>query len=1359
MKQFCVLYFILCTIHSLSSQTKEYRFKHLSTSEGLSQSSVITIDQDHFGQIWLGTRDGLNRYDGHSFSVFRNSEEDSLSISSNDILDIDEDESGNIWVGTYYGLNLYNPKKNEFKRFYHSENNSIPSNTIWGVCVTKDGKVWVATSNGLAIYHPENKKFTIFQNTNNRHNLRNNLIISILETQDGKIWLGTATGITIVSKIAGEEYHFESKGPDFFVQDMVQDSDGNVWVATKKDGLYTYEHSSGEFLPFTRAGFDKIHKDIRSLTFDMEGTLWLGTYEGVNQIFKHGEVTKIEAQPYDQKSLSRNTIKSVFLDKKGSVWIGAYYGGINIWDSANSNFNNYTQNTGSNSLNYDVVSSIETDTLNYIYFGTEGGGITVLDHKSQTASFLTLENTKDFPSNNIKSLYYGATNRLWIGTFNAGISVYDLQKKKIIPHLITPQLKEYLQGTGVYAIKSETKNIIWLGSFGKGLLRYDLEKQQFKSFLNNPNDSASISGNSIRTLLIDHTNNLWIGTERGLNRVNLNSDIFQNFKVEHFLFDREKRAGEDIQCLFEDSNGTIWVGTKYKGLFAYKDKGLIQREIIASNVKIASIHGIIEDDKGHLWLSSNQGIVKYHLQSKEAILYNQKDGMISNEFNNNASLYLNSRIYFGGPAGASSFNPEEITKNSYAPQVLLTDFKIQNTSVDFRNEKAPIHQNIAYTEQLELSYDKANFSISYAIPNFINSSNNQYKYRLLGLEKEWNLSSNTEANYNIQQSGNYVFEVKGANNDGVWNEQATRLQIHVKPAPWKSTWAFIAYALLIVASLYGLATIINSKTKLKHELELEHLERERNNEIHRAKLEFFTNISHEFRTPLTLISGPLQQLLENYKGSSVMYKKLLVMESNAKHLLQLISRLMDFRKLENNQFELEVAEGNIVKFLKEIYFSFSEFAKGGGYQYKFSASSETILVYYDRNKLEQVFYNLISNAFRYTPKNGMVKISITETAAAIIIQVEDSGIGIPEEYEHKIFNRFFEIPHRNNSRSNHHSGTGIGLSIAKNIVQLHKGEISIQPKTEKGTIFSVSLPLGRKHIREDQILKDFKFSDDLTWYKSQLENSIPETSDTLENLVVDKEKQTILVVEDNHPLRTFMRELLKMEYTILEAGNGKEAMKKALHSVPDLIISDVMMPEMVGTELCAQIKENLKTSHIPVILLTSRTSLIYKFEGLESGADDYISKPFNIKEFRLRIKNIMESTKRLKAKFSDRDNFTPSDITVSSLDEKLLEKALFIVEENIANEQFDIPSFSSELGVSRTLLFTKIKAWTNFTPNEFIHEVRMKRALQLLEQDKLNISQISYEVGFKNPKYFSKCFQKKYGQTPSQYMETFSRHF
>ncbi|KQO20679.1 histidine kinase [Flavobacterium sp. Leaf82] len=1347
---------IVSVFGNMFSQNK-YRLKNISTTDGLSQSSVIAIHQDKFGQMWFGTRDGLNKYDGSKFTIFRNDVTNKNSISNNDILSIEEDNKGKIWVGTYNGLNCYNPVKNTFKRYLHTKtNHTISSNAIWSIKEIGD-EMWFGTSKGLTIYNKKSKQFiSVFHSDTDASTLPSNNILSILKTKKGEIWIGTTKGLCQLTgrkngKLFFKNYPLNSID-QLNVQAITEDDSGNLWIGTKNKGLLKFDKISNAFVSFLSPDqYREINTDIRSLSIDNQGSLWIGAYDGIYILGKDKSIQKINNS---NNSNGIDKVKSVYMDRKGSVWIGCYYKGVNLWDISNVNFSNYNQNSKKIPMSFDVVSSIISDKNDNIYFGTEGGGITIYNKNTEAVSYINSKSGQTV-KNDIKSMCLSGTI-LWIGTFSKGLSAYNVVSKRIEDNRIAADLNVLLKESGVYSIKAEGNDIIWIGTFGKGLIRYNTISKTFETIGNDNTKPNYLTNNIVRTILVDQKKGIWIGTQNGLNYIPLNNFAPNKYSIKHYFFDSASASGDDILTLFQDSQNKIWVGTKAKGLHYFDGKKFNKINLRVGNTVITSIHSILEDDDKNLWISTNQGIIKYSTTLKNVVIYDQKDGLASNEFNDNAALKLDSnKFYFGSPSGATYFDAKKISLNTYAPKVLITNLKIKNQTIHANDSLGILEKNIGYTKTITLDYDKANFSIDFAIPNYIRSKNNQYSYRMVGLENNWTVTKSTEAIFAIQNPGTYTFEVKGANNDGVWNKKATTLTVIVKPAPWRSIWAFLFYAIVIGLGLYGLIWIMKSKARLKQKLELEYLETKRIEENNLAKLDFFTNISHEFRTPLTLILGPLQQILANYNGTNEMYKKLLVIEGSANHLLSLINRLMDFRKLENHQVTLESAEGNIVKFTKEIFLSFIEYAKDGGYTYTFESSQEEIPVYFDRYKLERVFYNLISNAFRYTPKGGNIHLKISHDNENLFIAVEDSGVGIAEEHIDKIFDLFFEAPIPKSVQKNYNKGTGIGLSIVKNIVKLHKGNIDVTNKNTEGVVFTVTLPLGRTHLLDSEIITDFKISDDIDQYTAQLETVEITEPDDIDDFVVNDEKQTILIVEDHKVLRSFMKNLLKEDYNIIEAENGKVALEKALQHVPNLIISDVIMPEMVGTELCSRIKENLKTSHIPVILLTSRTSLVYKFEGLESGADDYISKPFNLIEFKLRVKNLLNSTERLKLKFSSEDNFIPSEITVSSLDEELLKKAFKIVEENISNEQFDIPFFCTELGVSRTMLFLKIKAWTNYTPNEFIHEIRLKRAAQLLEQNKLNVSEISYKVGFNNPKYFSKCFQKKYGETPTQFADKF----
>ena len=1348
MPKLVVLFFIFCFTWSGFSQNETYKFTHITTAEGLSQSSAIVIHQDPLGQIWIGTRDGLNKYDGTEFTVYRNEKDNPSSISNSDILTIEQDSSGFIWVGTTIGLNRYNPKKDTFKRYFTNKTDtSLVNNTVSAIKELSDKKLWVGTTLGLSIYDKSTDSFRSF--------LKDNQILSIFETKKGAVFIGTISGLKQLVSKTGKDYQFKTiEGTEgLIIQEMEESANGNLLLGTRTQSVLEYDINIKTLRPyFKEAALKGKNKNVRQLLFDDHGKLWIGTYNGLQIADKTKNIKILSSNINDNESINDNFIKALFKDSKGSIWVGTYHGGINIWDESNINFINITQRPGKMGLSFKVVSSI-ANYKNLIFFGTEGGGISVLNTKTGKIKYINKKKDKALKGNNIKTLCLSKDKKLWIGTYRNGFAIYDLITKRFDNTPIPKDLLSYMEDMGVYSIQQHSDGDMLLGTLGKGLIKYNVANRSFKVFDRNTKP-IGLSHDIIRDIKVDSKNNIWVSTNEGLNVIGANGDI------KKYFYDRDLKTGYTMTSIFEDSKEGIWVGTEVNGLFKFTTNDFEPIEIVIDNISLTAVRSMIEDNKGNLWIgSANQGIINYNPTDKKIVAnYTQKEGLPSNQFNNNASLCIgNSQFFFGGPAGAVYFDPNKLVKNNYAPQVIITDLKIKNKSISVNDDSQLLSNIIAYTERIELSHDQGNFSISFSIPNFINSSSNRYMYRLKGLENDWIKTSKHSASYTIQNPGDYTFEVKGINSDGISNKVPTTLKIQVNPAPWRTWWAFMLYGVFIFAALYYLLNILKSKTKLKHQLDLEHIEAEQTKEVNKAKLEFFTNMSHEFRTPLTLILGPLHQILENYRGSSKMYKKLKVVESSANHLLKLINRLMDFRKLEDNLVKLEAAEGNIVKFLKEIYLSFSEYAKDGNYEYGFHTPTEEIFVYYDRYKLERVFYNLISNAFRYTPKNGKIAIRIIQEQESIRIQIEDSGVGIAEEYRNKIFERFFEVSINNKPDNNYNKGTGIGLSIVKNSVDLHKGKITVSGnKNDIGSIFSVELPLGREHLLDTEIIQDFKFSDDLSQYVNQLdEHQVILEEDILES-IVSEEKPTILLVEDNKPLRTFMRDLLVKDYNILEAENGKIAFKMALKEQVDVIVSDVIMPVMTGTELCALVKEDIRTSHIPVILLTSRSSLIFKLEGLESGADDYISKPFNVSEFKLRIKNILTSILRLKQKMNSIETLQPDDMVLSSLDEKLYKKALQIVEKNIGNEQFDILFFSEELGVSRTVLFRKIKAWTDFAPNEFIQHIRLKKGAELLEHGKINISQISYKVGFKNPKYFSKCFRKKFGKTPTEYVKTFS---
>lgn len=1322
------------------------QFNHLSTGDGLPQSSVIAIAQDQQDLLWFGTRDGLSMYDGRRFRVFRHQSGDETSISNDDILSLVATSDGNLWVGTHYGLNYYDVRRDVFKRYLHhaNEEGSISDNVVRAVLERSNGDILVGTANGLNLIERGGGEVKRIASKNSEGDPLNLDVYAMHEDGSGRIWIGGGDKLFCLESLfplkVQASYPIQRR-----VQSIVQVPEGQdqLLIVGTHDGLFTVDKKGklSRFADAFRLESLLVHEDIRGLAYDEEGHLWVGTYNGVNRISQKGEVLTAQHNPGDSESLSKNTIKSVFKDRSGSIWIGAYYGGVNMWDPSNGNFQNIKASDG---LSYSVISSLSEDAQN-VYIGTEGGGINVLDKKSRGLTYW-----QDEKADNVKSLYVDSLRKTcWAGTFNAGVLVWNTQTGKKLKSLQTDQ---GLSSDAVYDITPYQDHFIILSTFGGGI---NIVDKQSHTVLNDhlAKQPGRLQNSFVRKVLVDRKDNVWLGTNEGLVFISKEHFLEQPYHYKNYLYDSANQTGASILDLFQGADGTIWAGTKETGLH-YFDGELFVRVPLVQEAS-QTIHSMQEDAKGILWVSSNQGIMSFDPTSNEVQVYQESDGLVSNEYNSGASLRSrDGLLYFGGPNGITVFDPQKLKTNSYTPKVVLTTFEIYNENIQPGDGSGILEEAFRSTKSIELKHNEANFTIHFALPSYVHSKSNTYAYRLVGLDERWKYTTVNEASFSLQDPGNYQFEIKGSNGDGVWGTDVSKLSIYIHPAPWRTWWAYLIYVLVIFSSLYFLLKIIQSRSELAANLELEHRENEQQKELNTAKLQFFTNISHEFRTPLTLILGPLQRIIQEYRGDRTLFKQLVSIEKNANQLLKLINQLMEFRKLENNQTKLYAAEGNLVKFVKEVYLSFKPYAQLQGFDYHFSSVEEEIRVYYDRDRLERVLFNLISNAFKYDKDQKAVHIHVARSDENVLISVSDKGIGMSQEQIAFIFDRFYQVRAGHESKEEMARGTGIGLSLVKGIVELHKGTIEVKSSPNNGSCFTISLPLGMNHLPADQVHHGFKDSESLEVYEQH--HTKEEKQDFEIKNTPSSEARKILVVEDNQEVRKFIVDILTSDgYNAQEAENGKEGVIAAKQLQPDLIISDVMMPVMDGIELCSTLKGNVQTSHIPVILLTARTSLIFKFEGLESGADDYINKPFNVKEFLLKVKNLLATRDHLKKQFDAKEVLSLSNVTITSLDETLFKKAIEVVENHIDNQFFDIPLFCSELGLSRTMLFTKIKAWTSLTPNDFIHSVRMKRAAQLLETKKANVSQISYEVGYKNPKYFSKMFQKHYAMTPTEYANKF----
>lgn len=1359
--RFWLVFSLFFYSEGLISQTQFDRFNHISTSDKFILNSVTSIDQDEKGLIWFGTRNGLMKYDGIELKVVKRVEGDFNKRRVNDIFCVLWDSTSGIWMGTQNGLSLYDNRAESFKIINKVANLGSGTHLVYDVLRVKPNEIWLGTHAGLIVYQEDTEMLKI-HNFIDSGKTSNSQITQLYQTSNGDIWLCTNDGLRKAMVHENGDLEFSDFKIDWAweetsarsrISSIQEDHHGNLWVGTRL-GLYYFNTTEQSFELYVPDRGQKLTSEVvTALTMDHSNRLWVGTYEGLNILSENQELlSKVEFDPKVTNGLKGRSVKALYTDSQGGVWIASYYGGVNYWKNKKLNFNMVSERSGGY-FGHIVVGAIAEDENSNIYIGTEGDGINIFNPRTNVYKKISVL-ADDFPLRTVKDFLYDGNGKFWIATFGQGLIYLDMA---------TLEFKVFDKTTSEHPISSnETLTIakahdgnIWIGVLNGGLNLFDVNTEEFRVF-KKQSLSQVIPNNNVRATLVTKKGDLLVGTSNGLAVLSKEDYDRRDFNFQRFEMENETEQSLYVHDLIQDEKGRVWVCTKGQGLMSIEGKNITPSSLEVGNTVFSATE---DTSKGILWLSTSDGIVSFNPDTGQQELFDRGDGVPPNEFSRGAGLIASDgSVYFGGASGVTTFHPSTLgLKDDYAPDAVITGFALSERLLSSRDSLEILTQAIEYTKELTLNYDQNFFTIHFSMPNYAIAGKNTYKYRLKGLGDEWKETINSFASFTIQQGGNYEFQVKGVNNDGMESANATSLIIKVKDAPWKTWWAYAFYGIIILAGFFMYVYFKQSRLKLQHQLELEQQAFTQQEEVNRQKLEFFTNISHEFRTPLTLISGPLEKIIEEYSGPSVIFRQLQVARKNTDRLYRLINELMDFRKLENQQMKLEAAEGNIVRFIYEIFLSFRVQAKLNKIEYTFHTEQEEVNVYFDRDKLEKVVYNLISNAFKATSEGGEIKVKITSEEEVLKVSVIDNGDGIPQQYLDKIFDRFYEIPTLDKGDKSG-VGTGIGLAIVKSIMTLHKGDIEVASQVGEGTKFTFHLKKGRNHLVENEIIASFKNSEDIEHYRENLNiEAIIEPNDFIENdKVEDSKKNTILLVEDNEEIAKFTYGILSSYYNVYLSKNGAEAFKSAISSYPDLIISDVMMPVMDGIEFCSKIKSDIRTSHIPVILLTARTSLIYKYEGLESGADEYLTKPFKIKELLLKCHNTVKNQARLRKKFSKEGSNGGDSALVSSIDETMMNKAIQIIKKNIDNEFFSIQMLCDDIGLSRTLLFTKFKAWTGYTPAEYILSVRMKQAAALLEQGKVSVSEVGYMVGYKSANHFSKSFKKFYSLSPTEYAHKFN---
>lgn len=1367
--------FLICVILLVSSKLpgQDVKFRQLDINDGLSQNAVFAILQDSAGFMWFGTKDGLNRYDGYNFVIHQHNPFDSTTISANQINTMLEDKRRNIWVGTLNGgLCYYQKEKDIFIRVRLNPEHMNGNNEPEIISLSQDslGNIW-AGSNGTGLFrisfNPDNDSITAIKQFKNdqgtKNSISSNTIASLFVDTRGVLWVGTLNGLNRYNASNQTFTFFEVNtknpaAPQSYDQKMVrsiyESADNTFWLGTLS-GLVSFNRETGDYNSFPhhyeifRYGWGVINQ----IAEDNSGFLWLAT-PGELMRFNPNTLKYdyFRNDPYDTNSISDNTVSSVTIDRTGILWAGTAGQGINIYNPRANRFLTLVRekDTSSRISGFSIRSILE-DSKGIVWVGTD-----VLFRwdrvNNELKSYETSSNTpNDFGNTGPWSIIEDSKGIIWTAT-SEGVYCYNPENKKIRQYKFDPKSPTGLPEKDVYTVFEDRQKNIWVITEFYLCKLKDNEKGIFEHSLRLPISESSTTPKSV--LYQDKQNIFWIGTREGLIRYNHETKLVTHFKSN--TVKNTSLNNDLIKSICPDPfepETYLWIGTGGGGLNRInKQQKTVEYFTEADGLPNNVVYGILPDKNDNLWLSTNKGLSKFNSREKIFRNYDVKDGLQSNEFNTGAYYKSKSgELLFGGIKGLNYFYGENIIDNPYIPSVVLTNLKIDNETISPRKQNPFIQKSPAATKQVTLTHKNDIITFEFAALDYSAPEKNSYSYKLENFNDGWiNSGAVRSATYTNLPSGDYIFKVKASNNDGIWNEEGTSVMLTVQPPWWRTWWAYVVYIVLFVYSFWVLRRYELNRLKLKNQLKIEKVESDTLRKLDQLKSQLFANISHEFRTPLTLILGEIDNVM-SANIAPTNKNKLQIANQNAQKLLGLINQLLDLSKIDAGNMELRLEQMNLISFLKNIFFSFESLSASKKIILLFNSEKENIPLRFDPGKMETIFYNLLSNAFKFTNGPGEILLSVKlREASKVEISVEDTGVGIAGEHLPHIFDRFYQA---DSSSVRTHEGTGIGLTLVKELVGLHNGKITVDSKPGKGTLFTIELPL-------DGTFTVINTSKEIVTIASKNHHDVfvPEAASAIKTALSARAEKgmlpkLILVVEDNQEVRNYIREQLENNYRICEAGNGEEGLSVAQKEVPDLIITDVMMPQMDGYKFSRLLRNDERTSHIPVIMLTAKAGFDDKMQGLETGVDAFLTKPFSAKELKIRIKNLIHQRELLRKRFSNATVIKPSEVSVISTDQAFLRKTLKIIEANFHDEKFSVELLADKTNMSVSQLNRKLNALIDQPAGQLIRSLRLQRAADLLKLKAGSISEICYGLGFTDQAYFSRAFKKQFGITPRDYKE------
>jgi ligand-binding sensor domain-containing protein/signal transduction histidine kinase/CheY-like chemotaxis protein len=1334
----------------MQAGTPRYRFLHITGKDGLPHQQIEALMQDDKGMMWIGTKNGLSRYDGYEMITYYHDANNSRSLKHNFIKSIFQDKHGRIWVGTYKGICRYLPESDDFQQY------SYPDNSIFKFDETNDGTLICCNGNNVLEFNEKNQNFVPLDEQNG------DIILSIAADKHNRIFISTNKNIRyydIKRQISIQLDHnifkgfLTNQGSDNIVPLFV-DSKGFLWIGRNGKGTMRLDTDLGDYKMWESTVLSD--GTVRVFEEDEYGRIWIGTEKGITIIDKEDKIEIIQQNFINKYALNDNAVYSIIRDWDENIWIGTYFGGINVLLKSFEKFEYIEAGYGNQDLKGKVVRKILEPQNNNLWIATEDGGLNILN--TLTGIIEQPKQIQSLSSNIHELLYDEKKDEMWIGTFRSGLLKYDLRQK---------QVKRFLQkdNTGlpsdaIFTMVQDNMHRIWIGTT-QGLRYLDPDMNKFLKL-----NHSVLDNDFIYSLLIDSESNLWIGTRNsGLFKYN-----FTSRNIIHWSMNDKKNSLTDnyITTLYEDSEHRIWIGTNNGGLqFIENNKLNIEFLNHSLYLRDKTICGILEDKLSRLWVSTNVGLFCINADRIAIVRYTIDEGLPVNQFNFSSCLKdHNGFFYFGTINGLICFDPLKTSEQTDVLNVHLTELSIDNHKINVSTNHSPLEKSIDDTESIKLSHSQArSFSIGYAAISLGHTSNINYAVKLDGFDKVWNMvGKNRQISFSRLPSGKYTLMIKAFNSvTDLEKAPVKELDIIILPPFYLTFWAFLIYLIFLVCIMYFGLRLFSIRVKEKNLVKLANMENEKIKEINQLKIDFFTTISHELKTPLSLIIAPLRYLSNDKSLSSDSMKQLHWIEKNTSKMVDLIEELITFNKIEVGQMKLYVQKGNPLEFIDNISELFRNNFNNKSICYNVNIENNGEEVWFSSSFVEKVVNNLLSNAYKFTPSDGKVWLnaSIVENEEDglmyLKVEVNDTGIGIIENEQKNIFENYYQTKRGYNSNP---QGWGIGLALCKKLVLLHKGSISVSSQQGQGSSFRALFNVSEevfcaesKTSQEagDNIINNYKYSASFDNYNGLF--TPPEKN----SLKIKPKTSTILVVDDNEDFLQFLLNMFFLKYNVLQARNGVEALETTRKNLPDLIISDIMMPEMDGIEFCRIVKTDILTSHIPIILLTAKSGHQNLIIGYENGADVYIEKPFDPQALELQVNNIIKLKKQVISEIANNFGENINAISLNSRDEEFINKLNEVINKNISNEYFSISDVTREMGVSRTVLHVKMKNLLGISLGEYIKKKRLRVACELLLQG-FNISEVSYQTGFAEHSYFSRCFKKEFKLTPTNFVSKHNKN-